>query len=71
MTNEEDIMKENISFEELETSFMSLVTKFFHPGGICQGLYFSKRHIMSQKDRLWGNESNCRYGSKFGCKLSL
>lgn len=52
MTNEEDIMKENISFEELETSFMSLVTKFFHPGGICQGLYFSKRHIMSQKDRL-------------------
>lgn len=49
MTNEEDIMKENISFEELETSFMSLVTKFFHPGGICQGLYFSKRHIMSQK----------------------
>lgn len=52
MTNEEDTMKENISFEEIETSFMSLVTKFCHPGGTCLGLYFSERHKMSQRDRL-------------------
>lgn len=52
MTNEEDVTKENISYEELGTSFMFLVTKFFHPGGTCLGLYFSKRHVMSQKGRL-------------------
>lgn len=37
MTDEEQIMKENISFEELEASFMSLGTKFFHPGDMCRG----------------------------------
>lgn len=67
MTNEKDVMKQKDLEYHLgfRISFILFVKKLFHPVAHSLNNTFPKS-IISQKEMLWNNKDNYRFGSKIG-----